>query len=365
MGSWFSGFFYTIAQHAVNQSSINQGKMKKIKVFGKEFSLLLFVGILIAVGASATLLTYYGSVTASFNVEQSILLDDEGWPDSQVTDVIPEGAPGGETFCFPHELTNQMSVEGTVDLETEYTPDGDGITTTFVQPLAYSFSDSQDVDDGTVGQLVTTVEEDGDWMVWTFDFPVEQLTGNGNLAVGLVIADGEKPLFQVHNNDGADSAYDWGTWLYSEWGPTIGDGWNGWHTGTGGNNQLVSGISWIEAIGQRNTPFDGLESGDGVLQIRIKKSELGDSFNWAASPTAAGGFFEASDVTMQLPAGFDWAIPLVDMDIPNYIPAELVGPLSLPVTIASQSTEEFSICYEFAPEIMPRTYTITTNVVPE
>ena len=183
----------------------------------------------------------------------------------------------------------------------------------------YSFTDSQDVNDGTVGKLVTTVTEDGDWMVWTFDFPVEKFNGEGNLNVGLIIAldgEGEGPAFQIHNNDGADSSYPWGTWLMSPWGPTISNGWFGWHSGD--TNIPVTDLDWVEAIGQKNTPWEGIVSGDGVMEIRIKKSELGGSFHWAASPTVGSGFFGAAhDVTMQIPAVFDWTTPLVTMS--NYI----------------------------------------------
>jgi len=185
----------------------------------------------------------------------------------------------------------------------------------------YSFTDSQDVNDGTVGQLVTTVTEDGDWMVWTFDFPVEEFTGDGNLSVGLIIAldgEGEGPAFQIHNNDGPDSSYPWGTWLMSPWGPTISNGWYGWHSSD--TNIPVTDLDWVEAIGQRNTPWEGIVSGDGVMEIRIKKSELGNAFHWAANPTVGTGFYApASDVTMQIPAAFDWTTPLVTMSIPNYI----------------------------------------------
>jgi len=185
----------------------------------------------------------------------------------------------------------------------------------------YSFTYTQDVNDGTVGQLVTTVTEDGDWMVWTFDFPVEEFTGDGNLNVGLIIAldgEGEGPAFQIHNNDGADSSYPWGTWLMSPWGPTINNGWFGWHSND--TNIPVTDLDWVEAIGQRNTPWKGIVSGDGVMEIRIKKSELGNAFHWAANPTVGTGFYgPASDVTMQIPAAFDWTTPLVTMSIPNYI----------------------------------------------
>jgi len=210
------------------------------------------------------------------------------------------------------------------DGDYRFTEQGNwGMYFKYVTVEPYSFTDTQPVSDGTVGDLVTTVAEDGDWMVWTFDFPVEVFTGNGNLNVGLIIAtdgEGNGPAFQIHNNDGADSGFAVGTWLYSEWGPTITDGWMGWHSGTGGNNELVSGKAWIEAIGQRNTPWEGLVSGDGVMEIRIKKSELGESFYWAASPTVGSGFFApAYDVTMQIPAGFGWGTPLVNMSVPNYV----------------------------------------------
>ncbi len=192
--------------------------------------------------------------------------------------------------------------------------------TVFVKEV-YSFINTQPVNDGTVGDLVTTVAEDGDWMVWTFDFPVEKFTGNGNLNVGLIVAldgEGNGPAFQIHNNDGTDSGFAVGTWLYSEWGPTISDGWMGWHSGD--TNTLVTSLSWVEAIGQRNTPWEGLVSGDGVMEIRIKKSELGCAFHWAASPKVGSGFFApAYDVTMQIPAGFGWGTPLVNMVVPNYV----------------------------------------------
>lgn len=189
--------------------------------------------------------------------------------------------------------------------------------------LAYSFTHAQDVNDGTVGELVVNVAEDGDWMVWTFDFPVELFTGDGNLSVGLIIAtdgEGNGPAFQIHNNDGSDASHPWGTWLMSPFdtGLVSGCNWLGWHSSC--VNTLVTSLDWVEAIGQRNTPWQGHVSGDGVMEIRIKKSELGASFHWVAYPTVGSGFYApAYDVTMQIPAGFGWATPLVDMNVPNYV----------------------------------------------
>jgi len=186
--------------------------------------------------------------------------------------------------------------------------------------VEYSFYETVDIE-GSNYDLEVTVAEDGDWMVWTFDFPVEEWPEqNGNLNVGLVIAtDGESegPAFQIHNNDGTDDTYDWGTWLMSPWGPTISDGWFGWHSGD--TNTLVTDLDWVEATGNRNTPH-----GDGVMEIKIKKSKLAGSFHWAASPTVGSGFSGISDVTMQIPPAFNWVTPIVDMGVPNYVYAEYV-----------------------------------------
>ena len=181
----------------------------------------------------------------------------------------------------------------------------------------YSYSTFIDIGDGlTFSPLELTVTDDGDWVTWTFDFPVEEFTGDGNLNVGLIIAidgEGEGPAFQIHNNDGTDSSFEWGTWLVSPWGPTISDGWFGWHSGS--VNTEVSTLSWVEASGNRSVPH-----GDGKLTISINRAELGGEFHWAASPTVGSGFFApAYDVAMQVPTAFNWGTPLVTMSIPNYI----------------------------------------------
>lgn len=185
----------------------------------------------------------------------------------------------------------------------------------------YSFTETVVVSDGSVGSLEVTVTDEGDWMVWTFDFPVEQFTGDGNLNLGLIIAtdgEGQGPEFQIHNNDGADPNYAWGTWLMSPYDTGLASGcnWLGWHSSC--VNTPVTSLSWVEATGNRNVPH-----GDGILQVKIKKSDLGESFHWAASPTVGSGFFApAYDVTMQIPTAFSWSTPIVDMTVPNYIYAK-------------------------------------------
>ena len=344
-------------------------KISKIGRRGKMVLAVLIAVMFVSV-ASAALLTNYGKVTTTVRANQSIWVDGKQYPNSgNIKDEISDLYPGGKTFCFPHLLDNR----GPVPIDIELNPDCsgtdfddnwincEGITTTYYKLTEYSFTHSQDVNDGTVGQLVTTVAEDGDWMVWTFDFPVELFTGDGNLNVGLIIAtDGEAqgPAFQIHNNDGADSSYDWGTWLMSPWGPTIDDGWFGWHSGD--TNTPVTELAWVEATGNRNVPHN-----DGVMEIRILKSELGKSFHWAASPTVGSGFYApAYDVTMQIPTGFDWGIPIVDMTVPNYIEAIIMTeiPKDTPFTMQPGQKLLFFICHSIVEKIYPGTYIITTTI---
>jgi hypothetical protein len=166
---------------------------------------------------------------------------------------------------------------------------------------------------GSDEDLEITVEEDDVWFTWTFDFPVENWQGDGQLPLALIIAKdgiGEGPAFQIHNNDGTDASYDWGTWLMSPWGPTIADGWNGWHSGS--NNTLVGSIDWAEAGGEYYAQGE-----DGVLTIRIKKEELGSTFHWSAYPqTGAGWFSPYKNQQMPTPSGFTWSSPVVGSD--NY-----------------------------------------------
>lgn len=197
--------------------------------------------------------------------------------------------------------------------------------------LGYSF-------DGTVGeQPVSIGVEDGAGQVtWTIDFPGEApyddptTEGNGQWAVALIIAldgDGNGPAYQIHNNDGTDPSYPWGTWLMSPWGPTIGDGWFGWHSGD--TNTPVSGLDWVECTGDRYNE----DNPDGLFTITIDKSELVGDIHWALNLAIGTGFWSSymTYEQMSYPVGngfmgtpaFEWDNPVVDMTIPNYEEASI------------------------------------------
>ena len=79
------------------------------------FSLL---GVLVLGLGSAALVGYFGLITTTVDVHQSIVLDDG---DLDIIDEISHPAPGGEEFCFKHFLRNDASVDITIDLVNDCT----------------------------------------------------------------------------------------------------------------------------------------------------------------------------------------------------------------------------------------------------
>ena len=135
-----------------------------------------------------------------------------------------------------------------------------------------------DIDLGCPGTIEVDVDAALDWVTWNFDFPSDWRSDT-QIGLALIIAvdgEGEGPAFQIHNNDGTDANFDWGTWLYSPWGPEITDGWNGWHSGT--NNTPVADLPWVEATGERAVG-DNLAGG---FTISILNSYLPSDIHWAA-----------------------------------------------------------------------------------
>jgi len=345
-------------------------------MFGKSVPLIAIVlsGILM-LSASAALLDYYGLIGSQVPIIQSVLVDGKD-VSGIISKVYVDNVIAGSTICeLNHDLYNRAPINAKVKFATFYDPDDVpvGITTTYLNPVAYLYEESIDIE-GSDYNLELTVEEDGDWMVWTFDFPVEQFTGDGNLNVGLIIAlegDGYGPAFQIHNTDSDGMTFTdgtpvpAGTWVYSGWGPaidTLGT-WYGWHQ----TNIAVSDptLDWIVASGNRKG-----QGTDGVLQIKIDRTMLGE-FHWAASPTVGSGFWDAYDVTMQVPPDFGWSVPIVGQDgeeppqaLENYKSATIGTEIIGDITLSPGETFEFYICYNFHVAMVPVEYTITTQVQP-
>ena len=313
--------------------------------------LLVFAIVALVSAVSATLLTYYGQVQTTANVSQSVLLDgyDYSIPVTHDFDII-----GGCCKCYEHTLENQGCVGAPIDIVTTYSPDGEGITTEYYKAVLYSYGETINIVD--TYDLEVTVEDLGDSLKWTFDYPTESgWQGDGQLPLGVIIANDEHPLFQIHNNDGSCAAYPWGTWLYSAWDDTAPGNWNGWMTGddTTTYNTPVNSLAWVDAAGE----YYG-QGTDGVLTVTIDKTELPDTFYWAAYPQTGGGWFAPyKNQQMPTPSDFTWTSP-------TYHTASLWETLSSPFTLPSGELWNIKICYIFNIAIMPGTYTITTEFQP-
>jgi len=136
----------------------------------------------------------------------------------------------------------------------------------------------------TVGSIPTeiTIDVTDSSVIWNIDIDIAACfppsgSINDKVNYALVISlDKVNPAFQIHNNDGTDATYAWGTHLYSPWGPE-GTGWNGWNTSN--TNTLVSTLDWVDATGG----YKLVDNADGIFTITIDKAELGLEFYWAVA----------------------------------------------------------------------------------
>jgi hypothetical protein len=321
------------------------------------FAIALLIGTV-----SAAVLTYYGRIETSVTVGQSVLLDGKNIGEMPIYDTID--AVGGDKVGRCHWLENQANVPVDVELVSWGAPGG--VTVVYHKPLGYSWSGKTVHTGGAKPYEVDIKVVDGDCKVtWTFVFPIEGDLGNGNMGVALIIATdgtGKGPAFQIHNNDGTDSKYAWGTWLFSPWGPTIGDGWYGWHSGT--LNKPVADLNWVNATGDRykdGKPDDPTPNPTGEFTVTIAKCMLGDEFHWAVW-TGVGGFFDIAGYSAY-PVGFNWADPIVN-DETNYAKATIMEPLAATITLLPFQRIDIVMCYEFDKAIAPGTFTIYTEVRP-
>lgn len=119
---------------------------RKVKVLGKSVPVFALVLILMTGIATAALLTYYGTITGSATVSQSVLLDQKSVPDSLAISYDASGVAGSSDVEGPHFLTNNAPVPTPVKLVTtqcikdssDCITEGhkeNGITTTYVGEL--------------------------------------------------------------------------------------------------------------------------------------------------------------------------------------------------------------------------------------
>jgi len=328
--------------------------MRKVKI-GKRTAVVAVLMAVLCVGvAYGALLSYYGQITTTVTVEQSVLVDGQTWNNPIVETFT---VTGGSIIYTPHWVESKAK-----DLPVDITfvptvePNDGGVEVTYLKPAGYSVEVTTFEVSSIPDQYYSAnikVEDIGSALKWTFDMIGDkQLEGDGHWGIALVISfDGSTPEFQVHNNDGTCGAFPDGTWLCSPYDKT-GGGWYGWHTSEADWNTEVDSLDWVDATGDRyytNNPT-------GTFTITINKEALpAEKFSWAVW-VGVGGFYSPNNGYSSYPGGFDWTNNA-------FAEASILEPLTLPLTLAPGQRVDFVIRYLFVPAAYGD-YTITTTVAP-
>ena len=321
---------------------MSKPKIRNLGRRGKTVLAVLIAVMFVSV-ASAALLPYYGKITTTANVSQSVLLDGKDWDDPITANL---DATGGCCYCFDHDLENNARIEAVINEESS-------------SDSAYEIEYYKSTDfgqtiiiDGYSISAIITIEDLGSSVKWTVDMDESGPFGNGHAGIGLCISqDGIVPTYQIHFNDGTDSSYPWGTPLYSPWGPS-GTGYNGWHSGD--TNTEVSLLSWVDVTGDY---YYVPGNPNLIFTIEIDKTHLVGPCN----------------------CGFRWAIQLVgntcDTQYPDtwvkwsgdatgYEALAICESFDFPITLQPGELFDFTMCYKFNIAAMPGIYNIVTKFVP-
>ena len=309
--------------------------------------LIAVLSIALLVGVVTAAIPWFGQIKVTTTVTQAILLDGKGYADMPIEETAT--VAGGESFCRPHWLTSQTSVPVNVGFET--TGLSEGITVSYWKIAWYKTVKTTPDESGTIIATIN-VEDIGASVKWTID--MDETCGyfkNGHAAVGLVIGIGDKIVFQVHDNDGTDFHYSWGTWLLSYWDNIHGTPWNGWHTGSPDYwNIPITEVNGIEATGER----DLVSNPTLGFTITINKGWLGcGEFKWAMALMG-----DTSDT--YTPSTFSWA----DANTNHFHTATVGTEITAPFVLQPKEKLDFCIGYKFAELIGSGTYTIYSTVKP-
>lgn len=324
--------------------------MKKLNIFGKQISVTLLTLLVIAGLVSGALLTYYGTITGKVIVEQSVLVDgmDINTGSMGITDTIPEGAPGGERFCFKHTLENKASVPATAGFETLYNPDGEGITTTIYELPAKTTLILENKDSGWQAiedskQATLTFDTVNPEFVWSLEATGLEVSTSYAL---IYYADAD-PRFEVWGGDNPGALI--ATVNSDESGVISTSG------STDLNMNLPAQPDWNINPGQEYCVApDKYVHCEGGAKIWLVPSDVYDGINKKVTSWQPTKFLFETDLITY----FD-----CQLGIEDYL-AEIGGTAITELTINSKETSNILTCYDFAINIAPDTYTITTGIKP-
>ena len=306
-------------------------KTKKISKLGRRGIVVLAVLVAVSMIASAGLLTYFGKITTTATVSQSVQIDGHNWNEPISIDL---DAVGGCCYCFEHEVTNNGCDPIWLDWDVWGTHDLVGIDVSFQRDpylgdLVLSVLDGlalyDDFDVYVDGTLVYTYDAVGsgteDWVVHTVDLLPFMMSAEG-----------------VHTVDVECTSESW------EYFDTYG--------------QL--GVDYIELYCELGLLCDSVDIGDTV-------SEAGHNLvGWGPiEPATHGGSWGGIDdcrATWYL-GDESWASVDLTCEM-DCCDCNGVSFMDEPFVLLPDESIEFCICYDFDMLISPGVYNIHAKLIP-
>jgi hypothetical protein len=259
---------------------------------------------------SAALLTYFGQVQTTANVQQSVVISDgTGWKNYNEPIVREFVVTGGSCKSFNHWIKNRAEVPATVNLETTFN-DPDGVTVSSL--IDYSFSKN------IMGVGVTVTDTGDGFLKWTYTYAATP-THTPKMTVAINYPTG----FAITTFDDGSHT---GWWYAPDGGTAV---------------QLTGSETWVQAGA----------TGNNVLWVKIQKSSLGNAFHWHgfANLDGTGVWIDQTGTSTS------YGVP----------PFEAALVLTSPFTLQPGQELPFVIKYCFAINIIPGQYIITTKFVPQ
>lgn len=301
--------------------------MNKKKIALMALVLALCVGI-----ASAVLIPYFGLIQTSVDVNQAILVDDKGYTDMPITEMMT--VAGGESFTRYHWLESQTSVAVPISFNTAYYPEGQGITTTYTTTITEGpASEYPDL----YHQLVA-LPIDGmvlsDLLALDLEYTVNVIVNTGTGGTGFA------PCINIFISSGSSDK------VIENWGAP-------WSTGDTG----LWTLTFADLLSQYGASDRDILGGswDGTTNYYNNADLITAYGNWDVTMVevrAQGGASEGQEIR---PTQFVVAGRTIDLpDVESFTE----------ITVSPYVILKFAICYEFDLLIQDGAYLIETEIAP-
>lgn len=324
---------------------------RKLGRRGKIGLALLITAMFIGV-ASAALLDYYNTVTVNANVEQSVLIDGK-----DINDPINKDfdAVGGGTYYFKHDIENNAPIEATVLFDTTYSPEltDEEITTTVynLTPTTTLILENKDPSDWSI-------IEDGTQATLTFDTVATNFNYEFN-ATGL---ESEIDYSLIYYADFDERFNKWGGHNPGAFIAEFTTNADGDIAETTGSINLAMNLptppDWNIGPEADYTQSDGYEHANGA-KIWLVPSDCYDEGACKVTTWSPTRFLFETDLIIYLDCN-----KAVEDEVAEIIVEQYAEDVTGNLVIDPGEKIPLLFCYEFAIDIYPWIYKITTKVVP-